>query len=181
MWSRRALFLSGGAGLLGACGFQPVYAPDGERNSVAVAGQSPSLTAQLASVRVGPINDRNGQLMRRALQRQLEGLRPGTPARYDLAVTFNFAVEVLGYRRDGTPTRVRQLATANWILSTAAVPPEVVDRGAARTLDSFNIPDLQFFAADSSRDAMERRVIDELSERVVLAVAAGLRRRSGQG
>lgn len=176
---RRGLLLSSlglaAAGLAG-CGFRPVYGPEGERN-VAGGANDPGMMEQLASVRVAPIGERNGQLMRRALQRQLEGLRPGTQARYDLNASLAWQAEAIGFRRDGTLTRVRYVANANWILSTAAVPPVVVDRGSARTLDDFNIPDLQFFAADSSRDEMERRLITELSDRVVLGVAVALRRR----
>jgi LPS-assembly lipoprotein len=165
---RRGLLLSSlglaSAGLAG-CGFRPVYGPEGERN-VASANE-PALLDQLASVRVSPIGERTGQVLRRTLQRQLEGLRPGTA----------FQSEALGYRRDGTLTRVRYVATGTWILATAAVPPVIVDRGRVRTLDDFNIPDLQFFAADASRDEMERRLITELSDRIVLGVAVALRRR----
>ena len=111
---RRGLLLSSlalASGSLAACGFQPVYGPDGGQN-VAVGANEPALLDQMAAVRVGPIGERTGQLMRRALQRNLEGLRPGTPARYDLAASVSFQAEVLGYRRDGTPTRVRYVATA---------------------------------------------------------------------
>lgn len=177
---RRGLLLSSlglaSAGLAG-CGFRPVYGPDGERNIAASPGSEPGLQEQLASVRVGPIGDRTGQILRRTLQRQLEGLRPGTQARYDLNASINWQAEALGYRRDGTATRIRYVATGTWVLSTAAVPPVVVDRGRVRTLDDFNIPDLQFFASDSSRDEAERRLIAELSDRIVLGVAVSLRRR----
>lgn len=178
MSSRRHLLLStlglASAGLAG-CGFRPVYGPDGE--SSGVAAHEPALMDQLASVRVAPIGERNGQLLRRSLQRQLEGIRPGTQARYDLAASLAWQTEALGFRRDGTLTRVRYVATGTWILSTAAVPPVVVGRGTTRTLDDFNIPDLQFFASDSSRDAMERRLVGELSDRIILAVAIALRQR----
>lgn len=176
---RRGLLLSSlglaSAGLAG-CGFQPVYSPDGGRRSP-VGSLEPGLLTQMASIRVSPIGERNGQLLRRSLERQLTGLQPGTPARYDLAVGLVYQTEPLGYRRDGTLTRVRYVATASWILATAAVPPVVVDRGSARTLDAFNIPDLQFFAADSSRDDMEQRLLTDLSERIVLGVAVSLRQR----
>jgi LPS-assembly lipoprotein len=158
---------------LAGCGFQPVYGPGGERNAVTGAG----MRDELAAVRVSPIGERNGQLLRRALQRQLEGLRPGTQARYDLRATLSYQAEGEGYRRDGVITRVRYVATATWILSTAALPPVVVERGTVRTLDTYNIPDLQFFASDSSRDDMERRLVAEMSDRIVIAVAAVLRRR----
>jgi len=174
--SRRSLIL-GTAALLGGCGFQPVYGPIGERRTDDLTGLEPGLLDAMASVRVGLIGERNGQLLRRELQRQFQYRGPGSQARYDLAVSYNTASEILGYRRDGTITRVRYVTTVNWILATAAIPPEVVDRGSARTLDAFNIPDLQFFAADASREDMERRLLAELSHRVVLGVSVALRRR----
>ncbi len=121
--------------------------------------------------------ERTGQLMRRELQRRLEDTRPGTPARYELQASLVFQPEILGYRRDGAITRVRFLATASWALVTRADPPEVVARSAARTFDAYNIPDLQFFAADVSREAMERRLVAELAERVYEGVIAALRAR----
>ncbi len=125
--------------------------------------------------------DRTGQLMRRELQRRLEDTRPGTPARYELQASLVFQPEILGYRRDGAITRVRFLATASWALITRADPPEVVARSAARTIDAYNIPDLQFFAADVSREAMERRLVAELAERVYEGVLAALRARPAAG
>ncbi len=178
MSSRRAL-LAAPLLALGACGFQPLYAPNGQGGlGAAVAANEPSLAQALASVRVGLIPERNGQLMRRALQRQLEGNMPGVQARYDLAVTLVYATEVLGYQTDGLATRVRIVATANWVLATQSVPREVVDRGSARTVDAYNLPNLQFFASDASREDMERRLVAELSERVTVGVAVALRRRN---
>ncbi len=177
MSSRRAL-LALPLLALGACGFRPLYGSNGESNAAGLGATEPSLRDALASVRVGLIPERNGQLMRRALQRQLEGGQPGMQARYDLEVSLNYATEILGYQTDGLATRVRIVATANWLLATMNVPREVVDRGSARTVDAYNLPNLQFFAADASREDMERRLVAELSERVVIGVAVALRRRS---
>ena len=165
----------GGAGLLAGCGFRPLYAPDGTRNPAAEA--SPALAAELAAVRVAPIGERTGQVLRRTLQRRLEGARTGVASRYELQAALTYSVEVLGYRQDGTISRIRYLATGTWVLGTEAVEPVEVGRGTVRTLDAYNIPDLQFFAADASREALERRVIEEVSDRIVLGVAAALRRR----
>jgi len=137
------------------------------------------ISTELASVRVGGIYERLGQLLRRSLQRRLEGSVPGTPARYMLQVTVTGVPEILGYRRDGAITRVRYVVSANWALATLSVPPQPVASSAIpyRTLDSFNIPDLQFFAADSARDSMEARVAEELADEIVRHVAMELRRR----
>ncbi|MEI6158379.1 MAG: LPS assembly lipoprotein LptE [Roseococcus sp.] len=179
MSSRRA-FLAAPLGLLAGCGFQPVYAPGGGTNASAgggIAQNDPSLRRALAAVRVSIIPERNGQILRRTLQRRFEGLEPGIQGRYELDVFLSYATEVLGYRTDGLATRVRIVATVNWALATLAIPREVFERGSARTIDAYNLPDLQFFAADASREDMERRIVAELSDRVVLGVAVALRQR----
>jgi LPS-assembly lipoprotein len=170
--SRRAA-LGGLLGLAG-CGFRPLYAPIS-----AADGSESDIRSELAAVRVGPTFERQGQLLRRSLQRKLEGSAPGTPARYMLQVSVSGGAEVLGYRRDGTITRVRYVVTGGWNLATLSVPPQPIAASAIpyRTLDSFNIPDLQFFAADSARDAMEARVAEDLSEEIFRRVAMELRRR----
>jgi LPS-assembly lipoprotein len=159
---------------LGGCGFRPLYAP-----VTAADGSESDLREELAAVRVANIPDRSGQLLRRTLQRRFEGSAPGTPARYNLQVAISYAFEVLGYRRDGTPTRIRTIASGNWVLTTLTVPPQQIAATAIpyRTLDSFNIPDLQFFAADTARDAMEQRLVDELAEEIHRRVALELRGR----
>jgi LPS-assembly lipoprotein len=151
-----------------------MLAPGGERDGVR---NDERLAAELAAVRVANIPDRTGQVMRRALQRRLEDTRPGTPAKYELQAAFNVATEILGYRRDGLITRVRYVATGNWALATLSDTPQVLARGAPRTLDAYNIPDLQFFAADSSRADMENRMITELSDQIYFGVVAALRAR----
>lgn len=176
--SRRALL--GAAGLLGlsGCGFRPLHGP-----IAGADGSTSDLAAELAAVRVGPVYDRTGQLLRRNLQRRLEDSAPGTPARYELNVSYVPGVEVLGYRRDGTITRIRYTFTGNWELATLSVPPQPVARAAIpfRTFDSFNIPDLQFFSADSARDAMEARAMETLAEEVTRQVAMALRKRREAG
>ena len=60
------------------------------------------------------------------------------------------------------------------------MPPRTVARSAIpyRSIDSFNIPDLQFFSADSARDAMEGRAMDQLAEEGTRQVVMALRRLS---
>ncbi len=179
MFERRRAALLGLGGLLGlsGCGFRPLYAP-----VTAEDGGSADIRDELAAVRVGNIPERSGQLLRRDLQRRFEGVRVGAPARYALQVAVTYAVEPLGYRRDGTITRLRYVATGTWSLATLSVPPRQIAFSAipTRALDSFNIPDLQFFAADSARDAMEARLVDQLAEEIFRRVALELRRERQQ-
>lgn len=164
-------------GPLSGCGFRPLYAP-----VTAEDGGSADIRDDLAAVRIGNIPERSGQLLRRDLQRRFEGVRTGVPARYMLQVAVSYTVEPLGYRQDGTITRLRYVATGSWNLATMAVPPRQIAASSipARALDAFNIPDLQFFAADSARDAMERRLVEELSEDIYRRVALELRRERQQ-
>ncbi|MCU0888331.1 MAG: LPS assembly lipoprotein LptE [Rubritepida sp.] len=177
MWRRGVLL---GALALTGCGFRPLYGPDGERRAPELAGE-PSLLQEMAAVRVARIPERNGQLLRRHLQNRLEDRAPGTLARYELLANLAARTEVLGFRRDGSISRVRAIATVTWVLTDGGTPPTVIDRGQVRTLDAYNIPDLQFFAADTSRDDMDSRIITELGDQVVLGVAAALRRRLAAG
>lgn len=170
---RRALLGIGALLGVSACGFRPLYAPVTTED-----GGTADIRDDLAAVRVGNIPERSGQLLRRDLQRRFEGARLGVPARYALQVAVTYAVEPLGYRRDGTITRLRFIANGTWSLATLAVPPRQIAASAipTRALDSFNIPDLQFFAADSARDAMEGRLADQLAEDIFRRVAMELRR-----
>jgi LPS-assembly lipoprotein len=174
-WSRRGLL----GGLLGlpACGFRPLYGP-----ITAEDGSEADLEAELAAVRIGPLYERTGQLLRRSLQRRMEESLPGTPARYLLNINVDLGSEILGYRRDGTPTRVRFILNGNWNLDTITIPPRRIAASGIpyRTLDSFNIPDLQFFSADTSRDAALARLMEDLSQEVTRQVAMALRRQKEQ-
>ena len=175
---RRALLALGGALGLSGCGFRPLYAP-----ITAEDGSSADIRDDLAAVRVGNVPERSGQLLRRDLQRRFEGVWLGVPARYTLQVAVTYAAEPLGYRRDGTITRLRYTATGTWTLATLAVPPRQIAASSipARVIDAFNIPDLQFFAADSARDAMEGRLVEQLAEEIFRRVAMELRRERQQG
>jgi LPS-assembly lipoprotein len=149
-----------GALLLGGCGFRPLH---GERD-----GRAP-VAAGLETIRVGVIPERNGQLMRRLLE---EKLGSGTaPARYDLRVGLAFGVDLQGFARDGTPSRVRVTATATWFLFDTGAPARLVTRGTERAFDAYNVPENQFFSADASRQATERRLLEQLAEDVVRRLA----------
>jgi LPS-assembly lipoprotein len=149
--------------LVPGCGFRPLYGPRPEGSA------APGLDA----VRVGLIPERNGQLLRRELEARL-GSRNGGAARYDLRVGLAYGVEAQGFARDGTPSRVRITATANWFLYDLNVPPHLVANGTERAFDAYNIPENQFFAADTARDATERRLVEQLAEDIVRRLAIRL-------
>lgn len=129
----------------------------------------------MAATSVPLIPERFGQLLRRSLQQRL-GTGVGGPgmARWELLVGPSLQAEGLGVQRDGSTTRVRYVATANWSL-VRLTPREVVANGFERTIDAYNIPPNQFFASEASREATERRLAETLAEDVVRRVAVQFR------
>ncbi|WP_137178982.1 LPS assembly lipoprotein LptE [Roseomonas sp. AR75] len=153
---------------LAACGFRPIYGP--------AAANEPAIADELAAIRVGLIADRFGQVLRRTLQQRLAAAsgHATKAARWDLVVTPSFSAEGLGIQPDGAATRVRYIATANWTL-LRLTPRETVANGFERAIDAFNIQPSQYFAADMSREAMERRLAEVLATEVVQRVALNFR------
>ncbi|HWT07849.1 MAG TPA: LPS assembly lipoprotein LptE [Roseomonas sp.] len=158
MSSRRAILALPALALAG-CGFRPMYGP-----------RPDSTAAGLETVRVGLITERNGQLLRRQLEQRL-GRGGSAPARYDLRVGLAYGIDVQGFERDGTPSRVRITATANWYLYDTNAPPRLVAQGTDRAFDAYNVPENQFFASDAARDAAERRLMDQLANDIVQRLA----------
>ena len=133
-------------------------------------GPRPDATAAgLETVRVGVITERNGQLLRRHLEQHLG--RAGVVARYDLRVGLAYGIEVQGFELDGTPSRVRITATANWFLFDTNAPPRLIATGLDRAFDAYNVPENQFFASDAARSAAEQRLMEQLASDIVQRLA----------
>ncbi len=169
---RRGLLGAGALLALAGCGFQPLYGP-----ASGAAGMAVDLRRELAAIRLDYIGERSGVLMTRALERRFTDAAGGETVapKYTLQVNVVYGAEVLGYRSDGAISRLRFTATSNWVLLRRGSPPEEIKRGAVRTIDAFNVPDFQFFTAEISSDAMQRRLLDEMVEQVFLNVATNLR------
>ena len=135
---------------------------------------------------------------RRTLQRCASPIRPtdsgwwcGGPCsansrashRAPLDLNVGLSAEALGYRNDGAISRLRYTANSNWNLLTLSVPPRSIARSSipVRLIDAFNIPDLQFFSADTSRDAMEGRIAEMVSGEIFTQVAIALRKYVADG
>ena len=170
---RRAL-LTRGAGLgallaLPGCGFRPLYAPEAD-------GRFPA-AAELAAIRVTRIPERRGQILAQELERRLAAAGIAE-ARYDLTVGLLIAAELQGYRRDGSPSRVRFTYRAPYTLNTMAVPPVPVATGTAQVFDAYQVPDGQFFAGVQSSLAADRRIIEQLARDIAERLALALRDRA---
>ena len=161
-WARRsfaaALLLPLAAALSG-CGFHSVY------------GSSPGAqtVAELAQVRVNPIPDRVGQVLRNYLSDRMEptGL---TSTRYTLDVVLGEQRADLGIQQNSTVTFSRLTLTATYILRDAA-NGAVLLSGNARADNSYNqleggFPSLS--AQDDARSRAAQTVGDEIVSRLSL-------------
>lgn len=158
-FGRRALL--GAALLLGGCGFRPMHGASGPGGGA----------SGLSRVRVANIPERAGQMLRQALGRRLDPQGVGEAPRHELRVALVIQNEPLGFRSDGAPSRIRSTARADWRVVALGTPETEVATGREQVFDAFNIPDGQFFAADMSRDAMERRLMEQLADRIVERLA----------
>jgi LPS-assembly lipoprotein len=165
----RRLVLFVVAAMLGGCGFQPVYMPT-------ASGYAGPAVRELAAIRVNPIPDRPGQLLRQALQERLGSDAGHVPTQYDLAVSFWVSGEGIAVQPDNTSSRVRLTASANWTLIAQDPRRTQVTNGSARAIDAFNILDQQYFAADLSNEATQRRLASSIADEIALQLAMYFRR-----
>ncbi|WP_431282648.1 LPS assembly lipoprotein LptE [Humitalea sp. 24SJ18S-53] len=166
--TRRGLLGLAAAASLGGCGFRPMYAPEGRS---ATPDYEERVTRELAAVQVALQGERTGQLFRRALQEKLNPRGTGVAARYEIRTGLTIAADPLGFRRDGTLSRVRYNGAAPWTLVVLGTPPVALTAGRARSFESYDVLDNQFFASDFAQEEAIRRLIEILSDDIVTRLA----------
>ncbi|HEY4042699.1 MAG TPA: LPS assembly lipoprotein LptE [Rhodopila sp.] len=129
---------------------------------------------ELASVYVGIIPERPGQVLRQALQERL-GNDSGTPAAYDLNVTFGVTGEGIGILNDTIATRIRLIGTATWRLVGRDPNKTVLASGSARAMDAVNIIGSQYFASDLEVEAEQKRMAENVATQIATRLAAWFR------
>jgi len=172
-WSRRHFRLTGFvvvtlalAGVLGGCGFQPLYGQQGGDATVA---------SDLAAVRVEPLRDRVGQQMHNFLRDRLNpGGQPVSPS-YRLQVQLTETLSELGVRQDETATRANLRMQANFsLLSVDGGEPLLSGRSTSTT--SYDILENPFATTVSEGDARERalrELADDIQTRLAVYFASG--------
>jgi LPS-assembly lipoprotein len=146
----------------GGCGFHPLYAPSGATN------------VALGTVYVDVIANRNGQLLRQALQERLDGAGDGTK-KYQLSVLYAVHTEGLGIQADNSSNRTRIIGTAPWTLKQPGLVGAKVTSGTASSVDGNNVIDAQFFYSDLASQAIDQRMGQALADQIVQALAAYFR------
>lgn len=168
--TRRGLLAVAAGAALGGCGLRPLY---GSNDTDA------GVQARLSEINVLLIPERSGQLLRQALQARLERGGAGVARRYDLAVQLAMTSDAIAIQPDNSPSRVRMTGTANWVLSAQDPQRSTVASGAAREVQGHNIINQQFFAAELTSAAVQRRMVDALAEQITTQLAVHFARKAG--
>jgi LPS-assembly lipoprotein len=166
--ANRTLLLSV-ATLLGACGFQPMYA------STRTSDEGPAAKG-LAEITVGLIPERSGQLLRLALQERFERTGLALAHRYDLAVNFSVAAQPVGYQPDTSITFMRWVGVATYTLIAQDPARTPLTSGTARSVDGMNIFDQELFASTLEGEAVQRRIAEAVADQIALQLAAYFRK-----
>jgi LPS-assembly lipoprotein len=143
---------------LTGCGFHPLYAPSGGTNEA------------LSEVYVDIIPNRNGQLLRQALQERLDGADDGTK-KYQLSVSYAVRTEALGIQADTSSNRTRMIGTAKWTLKQPGLVGAKVISGTVQSVDGNNVMNAQFFYSDLAGQAIDQRMGQALADQIVQSLA----------
>jgi LPS-assembly lipoprotein len=158
-----------GTGVLGGCSLHPLYAPNAFGNADPA---ELSVQQQLRQVQVALIPERDGQLLRLALQDRLEAGDQGAFSRYTLSLTYTISESGLGLLGDSTTTYARIVAVANWSLSTQdLVTQNILVTNTAQAVDGLNEFDNQPFAQSLEDSTVRKRLADAIADQIVTRLA----------
>jgi len=147
-------------GVLAGCGFQPLY---GSKSQSVLATDVP-----LNRVRIGLIEDREGQILRNLL---IDRFQPDGSNRYALSTKLSVVEEDLGVAEDSTTTRSRVIVTAAFVLSYG----EKKHQFTARSAGSFSTVQSDYGTLVARQNATERSLRD-IADEAKLRISAFLRR-----
>ena len=140
------------------CGLQPLYS----------GGQSGAVATSLSSIRVGPIPERAGWLMRGALVDRLGG-ESASPA-YRLEVELDDDLTGFGIRGDSGATRERRTLRARYRLVDLATGSVVLDATAGSDA-GIDVVSSEYATVAAEQSALERLsavVADQMVARLAL-------------
>ena len=152
------VFALGFALMLGGCNLQPLYS----------GGQSGAVATSLSSIRVGPIPERGGWLVRNALVDRLGG-ESASPA-YRLEVELDDDVTGFGIRGDSGVTRERRTLRARYRLVELATGGVVLDAtaGSDAGIDVVSSEYATIAAEQSALERLSTVVADQIVARLAL-------------
>jgi LPS-assembly lipoprotein len=162
------------APMLAGCGLRPLYAggPGGAPGAAELG---------LSEINVPLLPERNGQLLRLALQARLDPEGAGRARRYDLVVSYGMSADVQGIdQASSAPSRLRLVGVATWRLLAMDAQRTTLANGVARSADGMNLFDQQFFAQDLESEAVQRRIADAVADQLTMQLAAYFHKSAGK-
>ena len=139
---------------LAACGFKPLYGTD-------PSGLSDP-QGELATIRVAPIPDRLGQLVRNQLVEYLTPRGQGAQNRYQLNVKLSLSSVGTALAQDESATRYNLTLTSNFTLVDLSTNKKVFV-GVARSIAVYNVITSEYATLIARQDA-ERRAAQDVAE-----------------
>lgn len=147
--------------LVSACGFQPLYADRQDKRSVA---------EDFADVKILPISNRSGQILRNELIDRMNPNGQPSDAKYNLEVRQSVAKQTLGIRIDETATRANMQFSASFRLIEVSSGAVVYKSSTAATT-SYNIVSSDYGTISAERDARKRGSL-LIAESITVRLAA---------
>ena len=155
---------------LAACGFTPLYAT---KDSGILPSEDKEVIAETSKIYVEPIANRLGQIMRQSLVAQFSP-RVTSEKEYSLTVTNRRTLySEQGIRKDSVPTRIIIGYTAYYTLKKGDA---VLLKDSAFAQSSYNILP-SGYSTVTTKEAVERQIILQLSQNIALRVTAFLKKR----
>lgn len=150
-WFERGLLAAAALALAG-CGFHPLYAQHSRSG----------FDAELASIKVNTIADRQGQLLAIALRDGLNPRSARVDTRYTLDVVLTSSRQDIGIRSDGTASRSEITMTAKFVLKDVKKPEDkaVVLQGTTHSVSSYDVLSDNYATVVAQHSAEERTVHD---------------------
>lgn len=157
------------ASVVAGCGFQPMYARSNNGDALKTA---------MAAVEVTIIEDRQGQMLRNALERRLEqGAGNTVKKRYLLTVVLSEQVTESAFRKDATNTRESVTLTASTKLDSGG---KTVWGRKHSAVTAYNITADHYTVEMSLRNARER-TIEQLADQITESIAVFLKQNPNLG
>lgn len=167
MCTRLAVALAA-CGLLGACGFSPVYATR--------SAQEAQIPATLSRIAIRNISDRDGQALRNLLMDRLyrQG-RPDSPLWVLEVAPLVERLSEIDITKDSDATRGQLRLETRFVLRDAASGEELLHR-TVRATTGYNIVDSRF-ATRVTEDAARRGALEDIARQIESALALFAARR----
>lgn len=144
---------------LSACGYRPLYG----KSSI-----SPNLQADLATVKVAPIYERPGQILRTELVQRFNPTGAKSATTYKLVVTLTERIRRLAVLKDTSATRANLRITASYRLVQNDTG-KTARAGRLRAVASYNLISSDYatrIAEDNARESAIHNLAEQLHQQV---------------